>query len=229
MAHREFGHRVGVFRLLDGLARHGVTPAAVVDVLTAEHYPALLDHLLPAVGEVVAGGLSASRPVTSAMAEDEERDYVELTLDRLAAATGTRPAGWLGPEHSESTRTPRLLAEAGLRYVADWGNDELPYPMTGAGGELWGFPLSWELSDQAAAFLRGVAPSTWAASVATAFDVLHDGGGRVFALHLHPWVSGQAYRAGSVERVLAHLAGADQVWFASPAAIVEHCRAQVAG
>src|SRR5882757_2707791 len=72
MSHREFGHRVGVFRLLRILHSLGIAPAAVIDVLTAEHYRPLLEHLLPAVTEVLAGGLSASRPISAAMSEDEE-------------------------------------------------------------------------------------------------------------------------------------------------------------
>lgn len=224
MSHREFGHRVGVFRLLRILAELDIAPSAVVDVLTAEHYRPLIDHLLPVTAEVVAGGLSASRPITSAMAEDEERDYIRTSLDRLAAVTGTRATGWLGPEHGESARTPRLLAEAGLQYVADWANDDLPYPLTGAGPELWAFPLSWELSDLSAAHLRLVSPSTWTTSVIEAFDVLHREGGRLLALHLQPWLSGQAFRAAAVEAVLRHIRNAGSVWFASPAEVVTHCR-----
>jgi allantoinase len=226
MSHREFGHRVGIFRLLKVLRSSDIAPAAVIDVLTAEAYRPLLDHLLPSAAEVLAGGLSAGRPITSRMGEAEERDYIGTSLDRLAAAIGTRPAGWMGAEHSESDRTPRLLAEAGLRYVADWANDDLPYHFPGAGPDLWAFPLSWELSDVATAHLRMVAPETWADSVMAAFDVLHAEGGRMLTLHLQPWLSGQAFRTPSLERALHHLRAAGQVWFASPAEIVEHCRTE---
>ncbi len=222
MSHREFGHRVGIFRLLDLLDSAGVAPAAVVDVLTAEHYPGLLDRLLPATSEVLAGGLSASRPITSRMGEAEELDYIARSVDGLARAVGERARGWLGPEHSESERTPALLAASGLDYVTDWDNDDLPYPMPGAG--LWSFPLSWELSDLSCTFHRSMSPWTWADAAVAAFDTLHAEGGRMLALHLQPWLSGQAFRAGSVEQVLAHLCAADGVWFASPSEIVDACR-----
>lgn len=226
MSHREFGHRVGIFRLLRVLASLDIAPAVVLDVLTAEQYRPLLDHLLPAVTEVLAGGLSASRPITSLMTDDEERDYIRVTLDRLARALGSRPTGWLGPEHSESERTPGLLAEAGLRYMADWANDDLPYPVGGAGPDLWAFPLSWELSDLATAYARMVDPDIWADSVIEAFDVMHAEGGRLLSLHLHPFLSGQAFRATSLERALGHIRQAQGVWLASPTEIVDHCRRQ---
>jgi allantoinase len=227
MSHREFGHRVGVFRLLQILRDLDIAPAAAVDVLTAEHYGSLLNHVRPAVAEFLAGGLSASRPITSKMTVDEESHYILQTLDRLEAALGTRPWGWLSPEHSESARTPELLAQAGLRYVADWCNDDQPYPMPGAGSDFWAFPLSWELSDLSAMFLRQVCAPTYGRSVKEAFDVLcaeGEASGHVLGLHLHPWLSGQAFRAAAVADALEHIRGSDQAWVATPLEIVQWCR-----
>jgi allantoinase len=215
-----------MFRLLDVLESSGILPAVVVDVLTAERYPALMNHVLPRAGEILAGGLSASRAISSAMSADEEVHYIGATLERLAAVLGAVPAGWLGPEHSESTRTPGLLAAAGMRYVADWGNDEHPYPMSGA-GPLWSFPLSWELSDVNAMFHRQVGPETYARGLVEAFDWMvaeNAAAAPVLGLHLHPWVSGQAFRADALESALRHLASHDAAWLASPGEVVEWCR-----
>lgn len=227
MAHREYGHRVGVFRLLAALKRLGIRPAAALDVLTVERYEPLLDHLLPATGEVLAHGLSASRPITSQMDEDEERHYVQTTLSRLEARLGQRPRGWLGAEHSESTRTPALLAEAGLDYVADWGNDDHPYAMPGAGASFWSFPLSYELSDLSTAFVRKVGPKAQGQTIRDAFDVLRVEGaanGRVLALHLHPWISGQPFRLAAVEGALEHICTAGGAWITTPGEIIDWCR-----
>lgn len=228
MSNREFGHRVGVFRLLDTAARLGLPFAAAVDVLTAEHYPALMEHLVPAAGEIIGAGLSASRPITSLMTEEEEADYVTLALARLEDCLGFRPTGWISPENSQSARTPAVLASAGVRYMADWGNDDQPYAFGAAARGLWSFPLSWELSDLSAMFVRGVSPADYVASLGEAAAVLAaegDGGsGRVLGLHVHPWVSGQAFRFGSVEAALARLREDRKVWFSTPGEIVEWCR-----
>lgn len=229
MSHREFGHRVGVFRILEIADMLEIPIAAAVDVLTAERYRPLVEHLRATVAEFIAAGLSASRPVTSAMTAPEERDYLECSMQRLQAALGIRPAGWLGPEHSESFRTPRLLSELGLDYVADWCNDDQPYRLTGAGENLWAFPLSWELCDLNVMFLRGVAPHAYGTSLMEALDVLcaeaeQSSRGRMLGLHLHPWVSGQAFRAGEVAAAMAAISADDRVWMASPAEIVRWCR-----
>lgn len=227
---REYGHRVGIFRLLGLLADRGIRPAVALDVLTAEHYPRLVDLVRPQVSTAIAGGLSASRPITSLMTEDEEGDYIAMTLDRLEAAWGERPGGWLGPEHSESFRTPALLAEAGTEYLCDWGNDEAPYPMSGAGAGLWALPMSWELSDLSAVHLRGVAPRTYAESVVRAFDVLvRDVSPRCLVLHLHPWIAGRPTLAAELARALDGIARDPRWWVTSPTEIIAWARGNPTG
>lgn len=224
MSHREYGHRVGIFRLLGMLAGAGIRPAVAIDVLTASDYPGLLRHLLPAAGEFLAQGMSASRPITSEMSADEERHYIATTLECLEAALGRRPTGWMGPEQAESARTPSLLAEAGLRYVADWSNDEQPYPMDGAGPGFWSVPVSWELADVNVLQIRDVAPADYGRSIAEAFDVLCADGSdspRVMALHLHPWLSAQPLRADFVQDALCHVTASGRAWVATPGEIVE--------
>ena len=39
VSHREYGHRVGIFRLLDVLKQHGIPPTIAMDAMTARHYP----------------------------------------------------------------------------------------------------------------------------------------------------------------------------------------------
>lgn len=226
MSHREFGHRVGVFRLLDLFAQRDVPVAVVLDVMTAECYPALRDTILAQANEIICGGMSGSRPITSAMTQAEEADYIGQSLERLTQLTGVRPAGWLSPNRSESRRTPALLAAAGVEYVCDWANDEIPYPFQDSAEGLWAYPLSWELSDLATHFLRDMNPSTWADSTRRAFDTVHQDGGRTFGLELAPWISGQAYRTSFVDMVTAHITGVDGVWVTTPRAVVDAYRRQ---
>jgi peptidoglycan/xylan/chitin deacetylase (PgdA/CDA1 family) len=226
MSHREFGHRVGVFRLATLLAEVGLPWSAVLDVLTAEHYPAVRDLVLANAAEVVAGGLSVSRPITSLMSEEEELDYIRASLSRLEDTTGVRPLAWMGPGWSESARTPAMLARAGIETVLGWTNDEQPYPMTGA-APLWSVPVSWELCDVAAMHDRQVDPEVYAASITDAVDVLARDGvsaPRMLCLHLHPWLSGEPFRARALRAALTSLAARDDVWLTTPSALADHGR-----
>jgi allantoinase len=123
-SHREYGHRVGIFRVLDVLDKYGVNPTIAMDALTAEHYPFLVRHSLGRGGEIIAHGISDSQMITSRMSEQEEQEYIRTSMRALTHATGKAPLGWLGPQLGESPRTPQLLAQSGIRYVCDWVNDE---------------------------------------------------------------------------------------------------------
>lgn len=215
LAHRAYGHRVGVFRLLDALERYGVPATVAMDVATATRFPFLVDHVLDRGATIVAAGRSAVDLISEQTAEDVERTYIAETLDSLERLTGVRPRGWFSPEYSESTRTPRLLAEAGVEYTLDWVNDDQPYRMTDG---LVALPPTYELDDANALLQRKVTIGTYGRMLTDAFDVLYresSDSGRLYLLHLRPWISGQPFRIGQVERALAHATAHGQIWRAS--------------
>lgn len=224
LSHREFGHRVGVWRLSKMLGKLQIPWTGVLDVLTAEHYGPVRELVVDQASQVAAGGLSASRPITSAMVEQEERAYVKATLERLDAALGATPKTWMGPGWSQSALTPGILADAGMKVMLDWGNDDAPYRVDAA-NPLWSVPVSWELTDVAAMFERDVEPAVYAESVELAIDVLARDGAqtpRMLCLHLHPWLSGEAFRTRALRPVLTRLALRDDVWLTTPEQMIVH-------
>lgn len=215
LTHREYGHRVGVFRILDALEAHGITPTVAVDVLTAEGYPWLVDHLAERGCELVAHGVAASRLVTSKMPEDEERGVIAASLDAIESRTGRRPQGWYSAEGVESYRTPQLLAEAGLDYVCDWPNDEQPYAMTVGTEQLSALPLFLDLDDEYALWTRKASLDSWVAMVQQAATRLHADGaqtGRLLMLTLRPWLTGQPFRVRRLAEILRHISQLDSVF-----------------
>jgi hypothetical protein len=54
------------------------------------------------------------------------------------------------------------------------------------------------------------------------FDRLYAEGGRVLALALHPFVSGQAFRVKYVDAALAYIAAHQDVWLTTTDEIAEH-------
>jgi allantoinase len=231
LAHREYGHRVGVFRVLDALGRFGVPPTVAFDAMAAERYPNLVQASLDAGAEIVAHGISATRVVTSAMNEDDERAYVAESRARIAAAAGGTPTGWLGPEQSESERTPELLDELGFSYVCDWPNDEQPYRMSTPHG-LVAVPTSYTLDDGFAVWGRAAVPGTYAELVRRAFSTLAVDGehsGRSMVLVIRPWLSGQPFRIGALEDALRDLAESGGAWLATTGQIADAFLSSVEG
>ena len=226
-SHREYGHRVGIFRLLDVLEKYGIVPTVAMDALTAESYPYLVDHCLKRGCEIIAHGISVSRMITGNMSEQEERAYIRTSIDALRLATGSPPAGWLGPEYGESAATPRLLAEAGIRYVCDWANDEQPYPMKTSGGEIFALPIMLELDDVNALWDRRVLLDRYGEMLVECFDTMYQDGeqsGRLLVLNLHPWLIGQPFRIGVLDDALGHMMDHKSVWAASGSQIIDWYR-----
>ena len=218
--HREYGHRVGVFRLLDLLERHGIPPLVAIDAMTIERYPWLARHVHERGCELVGHGISLSRMINSRMSEDEERQYIDESLDALAGVTGERPKGWFGIEYNESERTPALLAEAGVRYLCDWVNDEQPYPMHVPNGELWSVPLLLNADDAHTMGLRRVPIDRYCRVLVESAEVMADDGGRHLFIALRPWLSGQPFRARELDEALGTILALDGVTAVRPTDLI---------
>jgi len=230
LAHREYGHRVGIFRVLDALHDAKVPASVVLDAETAVRYPWLVDHVLTRGACIVAGGISPVNLMTEETPADVESEYVERTLDLLEERTGARPVGWYSSEYSESSRTPEILAAAGVRYVCDWPNDDQPYWMNVPQGDLISLPPTYELDDANALLQRRVPPAAYGRLLQDSFDVLHresTSSARHYLLHLRPWLSGQPFRIRYLEEALAHATAASGVWAGSTDEMVAHYRNQI--
>jgi allantoinase len=227
LSHREYGHRVGIFRVLDVLERHRIKATVAMDVFTAENYPYLVRHCRQRGCEIIAHGMSVSRMITGKMSEQEERQYIQESMARLRRATGAAPVGWLGPEYGESERTPQLLAEAGIRYLCDWPNDEQPYRLKTRQGELFALPIMLELDDVNALWYRRLAIDRYAELLSESIDRLYRDGvrsGRLLVLNLHPWLIGQPFRIGYLDDALGTMMHRQGVWAATGAEIIDWYR-----
>ncbi len=223
-SHREYGHRVGVFRVLDALEKAGVPATVAMDAFTARNYPYLVGHCLGRGCEIIGHGVSLSRVISSRMSEEEERECVRESVEAIARATGSATRGWLGPEYGESHRTPGLLAEAGIRYVCDWANDEQPYPMNTPQGRLCALPVMLDLDDAFAMKERGFPVNEYAEMLKDGFDGVYADAaesGRLLTLNLHPWLTGQPFRIRYLEEALAHIMASPGVWAATGSEIID--------
>lgn len=222
---REYGNRVGIFRVLDALDAAGIVPAIALNAMAITRYPQLIEKLCARPGvEFVAHGESATRMLTTKMTEADERATIAGVLDAIERATGRRPTGWCGQDFGESIRTPQLLAEAGLAYVLDWPNDDQPYRLA-TSPSIVSVPNHSEWDDVQAQWFRRVSPADHARLAIEAFDGLREEGaasGRVFGLGIHGWVSGMPNRIRYLRELLLALRGREGVWWTTPGAIAAH-------
>jgi peptidoglycan/xylan/chitin deacetylase (PgdA/CDA1 family) len=221
---RDYGARVGVWRTMDSLDRHGIRASVLLNSDVAHHYPQIVKAGLERNWAWLAHGRTNSILHTD-MTEDEERGVLTDIVDTIATATGRRPRGWMGPGLTETFHTPALLAELGLSYVLDWTNDDQPYRLNVPG--MISVPYTVELNDLGLA-AKGTTGPEFVQIVRDQYEVLSaEGNGRVMALALHPFVTGQAFRAKYLDQALAFLAAQPDVWLATSDEIAEHYRATI--
>ncbi len=227
---REYGTRIGFYRLLDAFESAGVKASIATSSAIADRYPQIISDIKAAGHEIIAHSTDMNGTIATGVPEDKERALIAASLDSLERASGSRPRGWLSIARSQSWNTPRLLAEAGLDFMCDWPNDELPYWMTTQAGPIVNLPLNHELSDRQILTVQQHSADSYAEQIRDAFAWLEaeseDHGGRLLPLHLTPYISGLPYRISAVEQMLQWLARQDAAWFASCGEIVDSWSAQ---
>lgn len=222
---REYGTRVGFYRLLDCFERAGVRVSVATNAAIAERYPQVIADIVRTGHEIIAHSTDMNGTIASGLPEEEERALIEHSLASLERTSGVRPRGWLSIARSESWNTPRLLTEAGLAYMCDWPNDELPYRMSAGGRSIVNLPLNHELSDRQVITVQQQSADSYVEQMQDAYEWLEQEaekhGGRMLPLHLMPYVIALPYRIDSFERLLAWLNERENAWFATCGEIVD--------
>ncbi|WOE75365.1 polysaccharide deacetylase family protein [Alterisphingorhabdus coralli] len=220
---REYGTRIGIYRLLDAFEKVGATISVAVNSAIGERYPELVKDIVDAGHEIIAHSTDMNGTIASGMDEARERELIRSSLYTLEKTTGTRPRGWLSIARSQSFNTARLLAEAGVDYMCDWVNDELPYIFTTSAGDIVNIPLNHELSDRQIINVQQQSIDSYTQSIHDAADWLlqeaDQHGGRMLPMHLTPYITGLPYRIARFEELVTQLAANSAIGFARGDAI----------
>jgi peptidoglycan/xylan/chitin deacetylase (PgdA/CDA1 family) len=227
---REYGNRVGSFRVMEAFDRRRMVATAAVDQSVATRYPGLVKQLVMRRWEIAGHGFSLTQVISDKMSEEKERAYISSALDTLARVSGQRPKGWHGPEYGQSQRTTKLLAEFGVDYVLDWPNDEQPFLMHADSNKpLVSLAMALELDDVVSAYHRRLSLDRWKTAIGVALDQLladSAASGRHLIINLHPWIIGHPHRIGYLEEVLDDVSSRSGLWLATAGEIAAHYRAQ---
>ncbi|MCA3255035.1 MAG: polysaccharide deacetylase family protein [Alphaproteobacteria bacterium] len=220
---REYGTRVGTYRLLDAFAKAGAVASFAVNGAIARRYPQLVRDIVEAGHEIVAHSTDMNGTIATGLAREAEEALIADSLAALGEA-GVRPRGWHSIARSQSWNTPDLLKAAGFDYMCDWANDDLPYRWSNG---IVNIPLNHELSDRQILTVQQQSVDSYVEQMQDAFRWLAgEGAGRVLPLHLTPYIVGLPYRIDAFERLLGWFAAQPQAWFARGDAILDAWEAQ---
>ncbi len=223
-AQRDYGNRVGVFRVMEVLERHGIRATVALNSDICAAHPEIIEDAVKLEWEFIGHGKTNTHRQTE-IEPESERQHVFDVIETIEKATGKRPLGWLGPGLQETWNTLDYLIEAGCTYIADWVNDDQPYLMDVDGKRIVSIPYSYEVNDSAVIVRAKHTAPEFERVIRETFDVLCREGaesGRVMAICLHPFVIGAPHRIGALDRALAHICSHEGVWKATGAEIVQH-------
>jgi peptidoglycan/xylan/chitin deacetylase (PgdA/CDA1 family) len=235
LAWGQYGHRVGVPRILDLLERHAVPATFYVPAVTALLYPQEQRRIVAAGHEIGIHGWI--HELNSVLGMEDERDLIARSMDALDHVTGVRPTGIRSPSADFSDNTLQLLCELGIAYDSSLAADDDCYELelNGQPTGVLELPFDW-VRDDAVYFLmhrfQGLRPYTPPADVFDIFKRELDGAyqeGGVFELTMHPHVITNRSRIWIVDELIRYaksLPGG--AWFARHDEVVAYALANAA-
>ena len=216
---REYGLRVGVWRMFNVFKEAGVPLSCTFNAMTMQERPEILEEVLAHNWEVVAHNREQGELLTRyTFKPDEERRLILETLKVYEQRTGKKAKGWLSSSLRSTPNTPEILAEQGLIFFCDYMNDDQPYLIQTPHGPIVNTPYSIEINDFTFFHRRAMSSRDALEMLKSNFDELYGESaytGKMMNIGLHPHVSGHPHRMQMLRDFLAHAKQYDDVWWAT--------------
>ncbi|CAM5305066.1 peptidoglycan/xylan/chitin deacetylase (PgdA/CDA1 family) [Aquamicrobium terrae] len=222
---REYGNRVGGFRLARLFDDYGLPLAILLNTACYDHCPELLEVFRKRGDEFVAHGHTNSEH-PNGMSREEEAAVIDRVTRLIGENEGSPPKGWMSPGAHPSANTEDLLKERGYRYTLDWPMDDQPCWLETKHGPLMSVPYPHEVNDVPMIVLHD---GTGSAFADMAIDNLEEmllqsrDQPLVYGITIHTFIVGQPFRLRQFRRVLDKLnEHRDQIWFTTPGRVHDH-------
>src|SRR5262249_11526447 len=225
-AWRDYGNRVGVWRLFDLFDELDIPLTVCLSAEACTRYPRIVDALKARPRwAILLHGLNNNTAGHRGLSPRTEHTLVERALDLVHRTFGQRPRGFMVPNWSMSEATFEILAQAGVRYTTDWMNDDQPYWYELRAGRLLNVPYNLETNDYTLVLTARLPGPELARAVIDHFDQLWLDGrthARSMAIGIHSFISGQPLRTRYVREYLEHMKAIGRTWLTTADAIYEH-------
>jgi peptidoglycan/xylan/chitin deacetylase (PgdA/CDA1 family) len=231
LSHAEFGHRVGVPRILRLLARESIPSTWFIPGNTLELYPGDADAILDGGHEIGCHGWFHED--FSELDAGAQHSILERSFEAATRAAGSPPRGHRAPYWALGADTLGLVESIGFAYDSSlMADDYRPYRVRrgdrhsvtegstfGVEGELVEVPVYWTLDDwplfEPGNGRDGLnAPSKvleiWTSELRYAYE--HAPGG-LLTITMHPECIGRGHRMAMLEQFIDAAASLDGVVF----------------
>ena len=217
---REYGQRVGIWRLFDAFDKAKVPASCTINAKTALIRSEIARAPAERGWEVLAHNYEQGELLTEYAGDPEkERAVIESTLKVYQEFYGKPAKGWLSSSLRGTVNTPGILKEHGLLFYCDLMNDDQPYMIETPKGPLVSVPYSNEINDFTLLTRRNHTTDGFRDILKEELSVLYaeakeSGSGRMMNVGLHPHVSGRAHAVRAVREFLEFAKTLPGVWFA---------------
>jgi allantoinase len=214
---REYGQRIGIWRLIEVFDKAGVPTTCTINGRTALDRARIVDAVNERGWEILAHNFVQTQMLNELSGDpDGERDVIKRTLDAYADVIGRPARGWLSSSMRSTHETPHILKELGLDFIACYLNDDQPYPLETRHGSLLAIPYSNDLNDYRMFSRCGMSTEGALGMMREGFDQMYLEGadsGRILNVGMHPHVMGQAWAIRAIREFVDHVKNTENVWF----------------
>ena len=222
-AWREYGMRVGLWRVADVLDAAGIKASVALNSAICETFPKAMEQMKKRGWEFMGHGTTNSENLAG-LALEKEREVIQHVLKTIEQSTGKKVRGWLGTGLTQTYNTLDILAEEGVTYCGDWNSDDQPFPMKVKKGKMISIPYCMEINDLPLFIRKNYTGEQYYKSLVDQFDTLYAESGkhsRVMGIPLHPMIIGQPLRIKYLQQAIAYIKKRERVWFATAGEIVD--------
>lgn len=222
---REYGERVGVYRMLDLFRKEGVRTTFFPTGITVANYKDLFKEIVRDGHEI--GTETWIHDYSFMKPRAKEKRDLEKTVKAVKEVQGKGPQGYLSTGIAPSENTPEIIRELGYTYWMDPQHEETPYTLKLKGGELTVLSYYGYLNDYSTFKPTERTPRDLLQLWKDTFDWLYAEGStdpKFMMWGNHPFLSGRPYRIIIHQEFIRYAKGHSKVWFAPAGEIAKWYR-----
>lgn len=226
---RDYGNRVGAWRCLEAFDEFKIVSSVSLNSKMCSHLPEVVEAFSSRGWELFCHGQYNTRYLFG-LEPESELETLKSACSQISRFSGQPVRGFLAPALTYTASTFDNVSRAGMTYVLDLFNSDVPRPLRTDLGRMVSVPYQVELNDFHVLVQGGASPSRYVSLFKAHFERLYQEGvesGKVVGLPLHPYVIGSPHYIGALREILAYVKSFPHVWHARAGEIadwyLQHC------
>jgi peptidoglycan/xylan/chitin deacetylase (PgdA/CDA1 family) len=216
-----YGPKKGIYRILDGFAKHGAKSSMMVNGIIAERHPEAVKAIADGGHEILSHSYSMD-VIPVMLSEEDEKKNIDRCTKLLSEAAGKPIKGWLSPRGTPSAHSAKFLAQAGYTWHGDVFDSDLPYVQEFDGKKIVAIPLGTDVNDMP--FMKfGNPPELMLQSFLQNLEIAREQDEVcIIDVTSHAHIFGRPRGAYYYEKIIQAAASAQDVWIGTRLEIAQH-------